>query len=576
MANKVSDEVNEATIGEYLSNDRVFFIPSYQRNYAWSPQLIKELVDDIQNISFGDGDEDIHFLGAIILVEKKALGPVTPQEIYIVDGQQRLTTIYLVLLAFVEILIECNQSHEAKNYFEKYISRKDRRCKIFLGRKDQKNFQEIIKNILETNDFKEILNQEYVPIFSDVIDGSKNITTKYKVIKKKLKDFVDNNDPIRLNNFISKLLLRTTWMPVRILNPQDATKIFKGLNGKRQPVGAGDLIKNEVFASVNLQSERDFNHAESKWNDYIDQFNQRNLDIEGYYFPFILFKKPNAVKANTFQLIISEWSSLSAERRIEDLSSLAKYYISIKKSLTYERLNPKVSSSINHLNSAVQLDALLPFFIHVLKAATEKSIDENEADKIVKILESFVVRRALCGHEPSGLHSVFKKLWQDLGDEKSCAKVEEIIRLKPTVKWPANPEISEVIHRKDFSKANITYFILREYETSLRGDSSNSSDLTIEHILPQQINGIDYWTEKYNERQHKTYLNLIGNLLPSTARLNTRLSNKPFDEKKRIYAEDSSFKSMRKIGREHNEWTPSSIENRTKEITEWILRRWDK
>jgi len=576
MPNKVSDEVNEATIGEYLSNDRVFFIPSYQRNYAWSPQLIKELIDDIDSISFGDGDEDIHFLGAIILVEKKALGPVTPQEIYIVDGQQRLTTIYLILLSFIEILIESGKKNEAKNYFEKYISRKDRRPKIYLGRKDQKNFQEIIKEILEASEFKETLNQDYVPVFSDAIEGAKNIAIKYRGIKRKLKDFVDGVDTSKLERFISKLLLRTTWMPVRILNPQDATKIFKGLNGKRQPVGAGDLIKNEVFAAVNLHSEADFRNAESLWNDYIDQFHQKNLDIAGYYFPFVLFKKPNAVKANTFQLIISEWNSLSANKRIEDLNALAKYYISIKKSLHIEPINSKVSAAVTHLNQAVQLDALLPFLIHVLKSATDKTINETEAEKIVKLLESFVVRRAICGHEPSGLHAVFKRLWQDLGDEKTSSKVEEIIRSKPTVKWPEDHEVSDVMMKKDFTKTNVIYFLLKEYEKSVPGDSTDFSDLTIEHILPQNIEGISYWEERFNSRNYRNNLNLIGNLLPSTANLNTRLSNKSFIEKKRIYAEDSSFKSMRKVGREYNNWTTSDIEARTKDLTKWVVHKWSQ
>ena len=365
-------------------------------------------------------------------------------------------------------------------------------------------------------------------------------------------------------------------MPVRILYPSDATKIFKGLNGKRQPVSAGDLIKNEVFASRDLQSEQDFRQAEALWNGYIDKFRTQNLDPEGYYFPFLLAKKPNAIKANTFQIIISEWENLTSERRINDLSSLAKYYISIKKSVSLSDVNSKVSKAINHLNSAVQLDALLPFLIHILKASTEQTIDENEAERIALLLESFVVRRAICGHEPSGLHAVFKRLWQDLGGMKTSENAESIIRAKPTVKWPDNNELQETILKKDFTKTNITYFLMREYERGLPGDPSDSSDMTIEHILPQVIDGNHYWTSRFNDRQHRLHLNLIGNLLPSTGNLNARLSNKPYDQKRIIYAEESSFKTMRKIGNDEDEWIPASIENRTKHIANWILERWSK
>ena len=128
--------------------------------------------------------------------------------------------------------------------------------------------------------------------------------------------------------------------------------------------------------------------------------------------------------------------------------------------------------------------------------------------------------------------------------------------------------------KKDFSKPDITQFLFREYELTHLGDPSESLDFTIEHILPREYTSISYWKMRFDQNSHRELLNVIGNLLPSTGNLNSRLSNKAFPDKKIIYSEDSSYKTMRKVGRDNSEWNPDTIKARTEEITNWILEKW--
>src|SRR5262249_18519241 len=148
------------------------------------------------------------------------------------------------------------------------------------------------------------------------------------------------------------------------------------------------------------------------------------------------------------------------------------------------------------------------------------------------------VRRALCGHEPTGLHAVFKRLWNDCDGAITEDRIKTEIKKHKTVVWPTNEDVQEAVKKRPLAGSSITSFVLQEWNRSLGGDIP-TSDPWIEHILPQKPGG--EWLTLFTSEQRSTMTDLIANLLPLSKELNRSVSNGPYKAKRSKYIKDSGF-----------------------------------
>jgi hypothetical protein len=199
------------------------------------------------------------------------------------------------------------------------------------------------------------------------------------------------------------------------------------------------------------------------------------------------------------------------------------------------------------------------------------SVSSADGLEIFQVIESFLVRRAISGHEPTGLHAVFKRLWADCDATPNASKVEEKIRVHKTVTWPGDDDVKSAIMKRPLYGASITPYLLIEWNRSLGGDQPGIVPW-IEHVLPDRPD--KEWFEVFSEKEHQAMKDLLGNLLPLSAEMNQSLGNKPYAAKSQVYRDDSGFKAARKFGATNSVWTPELLEERSNEMADWAIKRW--
>src|SRR5262249_52489220 len=145
-------------------------------------------------------------------------------------------------------------------------------------------------------------------------------------------------------------------------------------------------------------------------------------------------------------------------------------------------------------------NSTLPFLMQLSKAASVQLISEDAGEQILAIIESFLVRRAICGHEPTGLHAVFKKLWTDCGAEFIGNRVTAEIAKHKTVVWPNAEEFKNAIQNRALYGSGITPYFIIEYDRSLKGDLPKKAPW-IEHVLPTSPD--DGWWKYFTKEQHE-------------------------------------------------------------------------
>jgi Protein of unknown function (DUF1524) len=207
--------------------------------------------------------------------------------------------------------------------------------------------------------------------------------------------------------------------------------------------------------------------------------------------------------------------------------------------------------------------------MQLLNGISDGVVSETDGADILDLIESFLVRRAISGHEPTGLHAVFKRLWVDCRGHIDPTTVEAVIRSHKTVVWPSGDDVRKSVKTRPLYGSSITNYVLEEWNVSLGGDVVDV-DFWIEHILPEKPH--DGW-EMFSKEQESSK-DLLANLLPLTQKMNQELSNGPYNLKRPTYQEDSCFKATRKFADEYAVWTPETLAERNQELANWAISRW--
>ena len=334
----------------------------------------------------------------------------------------------------------------------------------------------------------------------------------------------------------------------------------------------GELIKNSMFARLDGTTLQDtVNMHNTHWLPFETSFND-SKHLDNYFFPFGLIQDPNLKKNDTYRSLSQMWKNLD---EIPDVMDQLNEYknaflcLTTNNSTHYDK---DVMDCIRRHRNAKMPSSALPFFMQLLHQIEIKNDFQDEAIKILNCLEAFFVRRSACNIEPTGLHAVFKRLWPDLLQREVTAKnVLDYLKNAKTVTVPDDEFFKEHIKTNKIAGKNIDKFLLEQYDQSLKGEIPANSDLTIEHILPQDPKN---WSTKFTKEEHEKYIDTFANLLLLTQSLNSTVSNKNFKDKKDNIAPNAISKSARIFFEEYTDWTPSLLEDRAEKLGTWAVTRW--
>jgi uncharacterized protein with ParB-like and HNH nuclease domain len=543
-------------------HDKSFVIPVYQRNYDWNKanckQLFNDLIDVIQN------KLKSHFFGSIVYLyndENEEYG----QEFMIIDGQQRITTLSLLMLALVHTQEETGKDENLDINLirnEYLIGKYNHKEKIKL--KPVKNDAAALKALFEKNE------KQY---------NNSNLVTNYIYFKEQLKQ--TNVTLTEIFNAIKKLDVVDIKLKMSEDNPQ---LIFESLNSTGLDLSEADKVRN--FILMKLQSDKQNEYYEKYWNN-IEKNTKYN--VSNFLRDFLTFKErkvPNINKVYfTFKEYIIKNDKTTTEELLKELLTLSEYYNCI---IEAKFPNKNVNEILIYLNK-LETTVVYPFLLDVLNDYYNLKIlnDENLLE-ILLLIEAFLVRRLICDVPTNALNKIFMTLGRDIKNfEDYKDNYVEILKYilsqkRSNQRFPNDEELRERMIVKNLYNMNAknNMHILERLENFNNRELIDlqklltEGKLTIEHIMPQTLS--NNWKNELGaeyENIHNTYLHTIGNL--TLTAYNSEMYNKSFLEKKTIEGGFLQSKLyLNDFVQKQNTWNKENILERAKLLIERAIHIW--
>lgn len=571
---KVTDQSEEIAFDDMVGGDQIINIPLFQRSYKWTERNLSEYWDDISGIM--DGSALSQFLGVLVLVpQARRVGQ--PFLLDVVDGQQRLSTCYLTALATVFVAAKNEKADWAIEATRSYLltrrfSTRSTNTKLIPSAADREQFRKIWSLITSLPSMRgaDWKGDEPTPPQPSGADTGRMLTAFKKLVKRVETSF-DELGFSGIEGVFEIAIRKLSFVTINLRNPTAAPAIFERLNARGERINISDLVRNEIFARVADDAMVAKNLFEAHWEPFIARFSSRELDFEKILFPYGLTLNSNITKADLFQALRSHWGEDSSPQSIiEEMDKFTPALFALETGDTAEVGPPVYAEVLADLNILGAPSSIYPFAFQLTREVSAGSFDAGQAVAALRVLETFLFRRAISGIEPTGLHAVFKGLWDEAGGvDLSEETVSAAISRRTTVPWPNDHEFKTAIETNDLYIKRAAKYALRQFERSLRGETPED-DCQIEHVFPQTP-GDDWEIEPGDEADaHK---NVWGNLIPISESMNPALSNRAYAEKKPEYA-NSIFATARAISSEYDTWTIETIRARGAQIADWAVSRW--
>ena len=594
MAEKITNNADETNIQDLLETQCLFEVPYFQRPYKWKPAKLRNFFEDLIRLA-DDGSDETHFVGAVIIQGQQA-PPTVARSYQVIDGQQRITTMFLCLLGFIRAHIEIGELDTAKSLFDAYIvttrdTRGKSNLKLHPSGADRGDLNDVVSEVLNLHNFKSCIAPTTVKLLElGGANRSNRISKNFAEVKKILKEelLAAQDKKLRLEHLYTALLQSVTLVQIDIKDPLMGPVIFDRLNSGQEQMTVGELVKNDVLSrgSHLTDAERELLEKDL-WQPFFKQFGDPNEKLfDTYLFPFGLIRlDSNVRKGDVYQHLRKEWTEddLSTNQIIEDLASLQKEFLDLCDGKNRCNFGSGLNAQIKNLVAVGLPTMMFSFVMKVLNETRLSKLDEATATECLKYVESFIVRRGAFGLEPSGLHAAFKGMWTEI-ENMSKKAIEEgnppivlargfasSIAKRATVKWPNKNEFENSLRERDLYGSKITRYFLSEFNKSLPGDQTGIDGVEIEHILPQSMSST--WQVDFSPVEHKNWVNRIGNLTLLTEPMNKDVSNGGYVKKREKY-EGSKYAMTRKIATENVSWTSDEISTRAEQLIEWAILRW--
>lgn len=555
-------------------NATSFFIPPFQRAYAWGKTEIERYFSDIiriinSELDTAQSDKQEHFFGTLVIKEEKA-GFVNKS--IVVDGQQRLTTTLLFLIA----LRDNEPNQENKDFITgTYLTN------------NASSFQDKIKLKQVSKDW-----DAYRALITGTSAKPGIVKNAYDIFTKLIANIKISRPEITLEKYIvaiQRINVAIIFLDERPFKGEDPQIIFETLNSLGKPLTLSDLIRNYVL--LNMDSAHQAIMYETIWYPHIE------LPLSGstsdFFRDFLQYKKSTSIKAvsdnNTKELYANfknfvEESYTTHKAFIDDIVKYVKLYTWIMQEEIAETISSdkikdsQIKELLRNIFHDIKTEAFKPFILGLLyyhqnKTTTVLLSDDNFI-AILQIIRTYLIRRRVA-KLTQGENRNIVLLCNRIHDlvQKKIEMIDLLSSMFYKMRLPNDDEIRQVLMISKFYEDFKTYgkFILgkiEEYNAKVPVDFRNSK-VTIEHIMPQTLS--DEWKAMlgtHYEEIYKTYLHNIGNLI--LTEFNSEIGNKPFKDKKTKLHTSSLYYRLEIV--EYAVWNEDSIKQHQSNMINWFLQ----
>lgn len=553
-------KAGEANLLTFLNGRNQFVIPIYQRTYSWTTKQCEQLWKDICTAAANDSVSG-HFVGSVVYIARGLYHQSSPPQLLVIDGQQRLTTVSLLLAALAKVMAERNEEdvsitpRKIKNlYLLNSDEEDDLRYKVLLTQSDRDTFISLI----------------------DETEAPQHASTR---ILENYRFFLDQvrRYPGRLDDLfqgINKLIVVDVSLDREHDNPQ---LIFESLNSTGLDLSQADLIRNYVLMGLDSKEQADlyknywfpmeqsFSDADSGgqfdrfMRDYLTVKTGRIPNIGDVYTSFKAYI--TSEKTGTFQDIIA------------DVYQYSKYFVAL---VNGKEQNPAVAQVLSDIN-ALRVNVAYPFLLEVYNDYHHGVVSKEDFVHILKLVESYVFRRSICGIPTNSLNKTFATLYASVKKDRYLESIQAaFLLMEPYKRFPNDEEFWADFALRDIYNLGSRNYVLRKMENFGRKETVNVETFTIEHILPQNpVLSLQWQNDlgaNWKEIQAK-YLHTIGNL--TLTGYNPELSDKSFIEKRDMPGgfADSPIR-LNHLLATLAAWDEAAINKRAEELADLAVRIW--
>lgn len=550
-------------LGEFIPEtiNKQFVIPVYQRKYTWTvKKQLKKLMSDLVILIEDNTLEKKHFLGTIVFLEN-VVNYRTEKSI--VDGQQRLVTMFLIANAMKTVATEEVQKREIDNSYLFNIS----------AEKDSKYYQRMYPAVADSDDYLAISQGK----FADVKDNKSNITKNFSYLCTELQKLVNRYSYDK----VLYALKRFTIVYIQLDKHDNAQQIFESINSTGERLTASDLIRN--FIMMNKSNEEQTKLYENYWQKLEQIFdNSKGKKLEDFFRYYLAAANHSYAEAsNIYQVFKDYWNlkrvSTSEEEILNKLVRYAKHY----SELYYQKPQGKYAHIINDFQKMGGV-VLAPLVMELAEwAHYDHKISEEQFYSVISILNVYQVRRTFNGDESGKVSKAFPgylKMIDKYAQKFGFNKLEDIVKYSLVTRnqsnvmaLPTDKSLRANMLLQNAYGMKATRWLLNKIENSGNHAPVSLDKLSIEHIMPQTAN--DYWIKRAGAsgEDYTDLVNRIGNLTLVAKKDNSAAGNRNFETKKKIFKETAHLKINEELY-QRDQWDVESIEERGNKIVDKLIQ----
>ena len=571
---QITEQILPKEMGDLFDQNERLRIPSYQRRYSWEEEQFTDLWRDLDNI----GPDGTHFFGTIVFMSGTHVAGGT-NEIDIVDGQQRITTVSILLCAIRDHLRETYDEDDIAQRVESidenlWIVNRDgekQGMRLNLGNLDRESYQSLVNGYI-----------------NEIKNGK--IKTAYEFFRDQLNTECSGLDDVK--EIHDRILDQLIYVSITAKGHSEAYQLFETMNNRGLSLSPIDLMKNYLLMRAANRATADEDRVENLWGDII-----KNLDsLSDVNNPGVTFFRQYFMSSSilgihekittkklydpTFIKTIDRADDI--ETLLEDIREKSSLFCKLLQQ-DIDQFSPSENSEVNRLLRDSQIVSITPFTFF-LRAFSE-SEDVDLLKEIIQTSNALLIRRQICDRNTGPHDTIFNHLSQNAFESTDPLGYINGY-LESEGRFPNDDQFKRHFTQEDFSRSDRTKYILSKIEEDHFGHGGKEVvqsryQVHIEHILPTYPgkNLTRLWLEPFeiSDDEHDDFKKKIGNLTLLEEDPNISASNRSLEKKQEYYSENTTDFKMTHELQDKERWGIPEIEARSEDLAEiaaeevWIL-----
>lgn len=511
-------KATEAKLLDFLKKSPQFVIPIYQRTYSWTEKECRQLWDDI--VRTGANDHIlVHFVGSIVYIDKADATVTTWEPLLVIDGQQRLTTVTLLIAALANALGETEpvdgfSAEMLRGYYLlNTLEKGERKFKLILTQTDKSSLTAIVGNYEQPREHSLRVTQNF-KLFEDLIaDCGGNLAA------------------------VCKGLMKLMMVDIRLKRGEDNPQlIFESMNSTGKELSQADLIRNYILMGLEPELQTrlyeqfwrpmEIDFGQEAYGTHFDAFMRHYLTVKTGEIPR-LAEIYDAFKSHVCSPVAA---AAGVESWVKDIRDFARYFCAMALGAEPDA-NLKLAF---HDLRELKVDVAYPLLLELYADYKADTLSREDLLASVRLIESYVFRRAICAIPTNSMNKTFATFTKALKKDRYLESIQaHFLGLPSYRRFPTDDEFHRDIQTRDLYNFRSRNYWLRRLENHGRKERVAVEEYTIEHIMPQNENLSSKWRETLGrewQRVQQSWLHTLGNL--TLTAYNSDYSDHPFTEKR--------------------------------------------